>query len=80
MEREHASSSGEHELVGERELFLVPWNYIISGLGRIRHFFKTANQLPKLLMTSKVHLPTNLFFPQARLTGLYGQALPPMPF
>ena len=27
-----------------------------------------------------VHLPTTLFFPQARLTGLFGPALPPLPF
>ena len=40
----------------EKELF-VSWDYIISGLGRIRHFFKLTTQLSKLLRVSDGSTP-----------------------
>ena len=38
----------EREREREREKGFAPWDYIISSLGKIRHFFKITNQLTQL--------------------------------
>ena len=64
---------GEREREQERESFFVP-------LGFNQEFFsKWPIHFPSFVGFWWAHLPTNLFFPQARLTGLYGQAPPPVP-
>ena len=55
-----------------------PWDYISLGLGWIRYLSKMTNQCPRLSQAlNRVYLLTNPFFPQARLTSLFGQAPTP---
>ena len=45
---EGGGGGGKREREREREKGFAPWDYIISSLGKIRHFFKITNQLTKL--------------------------------
>ena len=59
---------------------LFPWDYISLGLGWTKCILKMTNQIPKLpwVLEEPTSQPIPSFLPQARLTGLFGLAPPPV--
>ena len=74
-------SAGHEPVSHELEsVALFPWDYISSCVGQAVCFLKRPINYPNFAVFQVSHLPTNPFFLQARLTGLFGPAPVPAPF